>query len=251
MALTRLTRGEVNEELAAALHKDLEVPDDALDVTRFRKNAFAFLEVVHTWHFLHAHSGQLTLTVSTKELALPANFQRVDRDSICIYGSDPDADETLTYFDAIAEIDRHLGRGWKRSGHAGGRPQFATLMGDSLWVGPAPNAAAITARPYLDFYYYQGIDPSYTTVRVAEALSAAADDTALNAPTYMLPYISWSAQQLGQLQEDNDAYATLMSRFRSEILPEIRGFDPSTASYEPVARPRLGGGRGYMRRRGY
>lgn len=240
MALTTLTRGEVNEEIAAAHHKDLAIEDDALDVTRFRKNAFAFLEWVHPWWFLHAHSGAIALAANTYAYGVPTGFVRVDRDTVCVYDTtNVNTDKPLTWCDEVAEIDRLLGRGWKRTGHAGGEPTLAAMVGATIMVGPAPSTSWIGSGKALDYWYYKAIDPDYATVRVAAATDAATDTTAINAPPQMLPYISWASQQLGQLQEDNDAWGVLTARFRSEILPELRGFDVAVASYEPVARPRI------------
>uniref|UniRef100_A0A6M3J0H7 Uncharacterized protein n=1 Tax=viral metagenome TaxID=1070528 RepID=A0A6M3J0H7_9ZZZZ len=225
--MNKVTRGQLNEAIAAQAHMDLTFTVHAKRITGYRQQGLALLEGCNPWWFLRAYREQ-SLSALTYGYDLPADFSRIDGDSLG-YG-----ENQLTFFTEVEEIDRQLGPTWKRSTHAGGTPEFATLFGGQLWLGPKPNAAFVNSYPVLDYYYYTVIDLENST---SDAASATNDTYELQMPTWMLPFAVRAAGIVSLQARDDPTWRSLLQQFYERDVMEMRAFDPIIKSNEPIHRP--------------
>ena len=245
MAIHKITRGILNEVIASQSHKDLDVAAHAADVTRWRNLALGLLEGAEAWGHLRTFKEQ-ALTADTKEYALPDNFQRIGADTL--YFSE---NRGVTFYDQSEEVDFQLGATWKDSTSSAGEPSCATIVGDELWLGPRPSTAFVAGNSTLRYWYFKCMDPGTLAQQWAAAQDSEDDATALHLPPWMLPYALRAALMFSLQREDDAAYQSMMRQFYERDLMEMRAFDVSVFTQEPVKRPLIPSrGRG-RRRTGY
>ena len=200
------------------------VSDDYLDAKRWVERAIRFMQTVNDWT---CHKAEFELN-TTDAPALTAgtylynmrtrysDFRKIQGDSLH-YGS-----RGLAWIDEIEEVDRHLGRQWRLSATANGTPSIVTRMGNDLVIGRKPSAEFLTANPGIYGYYYKNED-----------LDAVTTDLLFDEDFYE-PLVD--VAMIFALQQQDDAeFRTQLDYWTRQRLPEVRGYDPSPHSDEPIA----------------
>jgi hypothetical protein len=223
-----MTLLEIMDPVSRRAHMSIE--DDGsdyyADVLAAVRLAVRYLQGVNDWS-CHKAMWSLTasttpaLTAGTYEYAmrtLNSDFRKIQADAIH-WGNNG---TPLFFYDEIEEFGRRIGPEWKRSATANGSPELATMMGQSLVIGPKPSQAWITINGEIHGYYYRA--ESLTTVGATllmyEDFFEALVEVAL---IYLLN------------QEDDSDFRALLQHWEQSRLQELRGYEPSPQSTEQVS----------------
>lgn len=185
---------------------------------RWTKAGLRMLNQAGAWEWLHAHTS-----FSFANADYDYNFSAIASDLFRIDARSIRYGDSATYLQwgHIQAIDEALGPDWKDSG-AKGTPQYATRVGNALWVATVPNAAFVADNPTGYFYYWRY--ENYTgTLYLPEDFYDCALDAAL-------------AQ--GYLQEDDPRATEMLSRVLQVHLPSMRGAKMDIGARDKMELPR-------------
>lgn len=192
------TFAQLQAEVAAVL--GIDNTDEATNAARFTKAGLRAIERAGAWEWLHAEGTAITLTAGTYSYSLASDLFRIDTRSIRTGGR-----STILSWRKQAWLDEYLEPDWKDSATANGTPQYATRVGNSLWIARKPDStyAANTIK-----YLYWRSDVSSGTLYLPD------------------PYVDIAVQAAliySYLAEDDVRAESQLAKWNNFYLQELRG----------------------------
>lgn len=195
------TFAQLQAEVAAVL--GIDNTDEATNAARFTKAGLRAISRAGAWEWLRTHySTGIVPVAGTYSYSLPSDLYRLDTRSIRTGG----INSYLSWRKANW-IDEYLGPDWKDSAADNGTPQYATRVGNNLWIARKPDSTWAAANTKIYFYYWM---------------------TEVSTGTLMLPdeYVDIAVQAAlayAYLSEDDSRSESQLAKWNNFYLPELRG----------------------------
>ena len=194
------TFAQLSADVAAVGGLDYSTESTTSD--RWAKGGLRRLSRAGAWEWLRAHTS-FALTAGDYSYALSAiasDFIRADTRTLRYAG-------TYLEWGSAQAIDEKLGPDWKEAVAADhGTPQYATRVGQEIWVGKIPSVSFVASNPSIYLYYYR-----------SEAFSGN-----LYLPDDFYDCAVDAALAFGFTQEDDPRAGEMLQRVEQVHLPAMR-----------------------------
>ena len=196
-----ITFAQLQAEVSAVL--GIDDTDEATNAARFTKAGLRAISRAGAWEWLHTYySTGITTVAGTYAYALPTDLYRIDTRSIRTGGRN-----SFLGWRRQGWIDDQLGPDWKDSGSDNGTPQYATRVGNNLWVATKPSQTWVSSNALIYFYYWLS-EPASGTLYLPDSYVDVAVQAALC---------------YAYLAEDDPRADSMLNRWQNVYLPELRG----------------------------
>jgi len=224
---------DIMGSVAVRAHKDISTAgsDDDLDTKEWVKQAILHVQKADDFR---CHKAAFSLTTATTPAltagtyayalrTLLSDYRKLQGDSLR-YGT-----HGIGWCEGPEAIDETLGPEWK-DGTESGAPDYATIVGNNLWLGPNPSASWITDYGVAGVrgYYFRGEDVTSANWEDADLLFG--DDFYTEVVEVSLIYALQT--------EDDSTFQTLLQQWEAVGLTRLRGYDEVPLGNEPVRAPR-------------